>query len=358
MAITFVPGVEGGHNQVMTPQKAFEPIQYTKKDYENVRFDQNSESTINEDASEEEQTHARKRHQTDGLFTPSNGFFTWALKLQAPLSEETVDEQTAGAFSIANSFIDQEPQATNPSLGPRVPRLLLTTLLSQRLQKSLVIMELPLELDANHMNAVYNMIAIPVPDTMNFKARYSSLLRHFTKIELMPEKKTKPIVGVLTSMTNCTVKIITLAERLKRDLESFAIGFFQYCAVQPQNVSLGHVNSVKRKRKEDIGNRNSTTDSVANVVTGPVGQASNDNKEEEEEAFQTMSVPEEGSPRVAASGDQKLRRVPAMTIFLALASVPELRQLYWLDSLVVCLYRCLSLISSTVNRPTDLWRTV
>lgn len=331
MAITFVPSAEESHDQVMTTHKTFEPIQYTQKNYENVRFDMSLESMTekdeDEDSSEEEGKRASKCLRTKGLFVPRNGFFKWNHKVQTPISENAVDEQITGASSIANSCIDQEAQATHASHGHRVPKLLLTTLLSQPLQKTPVIVELPLELDASHMNAVYTMISVPVPHSMNYKARYSSLLRYFTKTELMPEPKMKPIIVVLTSVPNCTFKIITLAEKLKRDLESSAIKCFQYCAVQPRNVSLGHVNSVKRNRKENTANRSSTADGVASVVTGSDGQASNDN--DEEEAFQTMAVSREGLPRVAASGDRKLRRVPVMTIFLALASVPELRQLYW-----------------------------
>lgn len=342
MAITSTPGAEGDHVQVTTTHKPFEPIQYTYKTYQKTSFEAKLESTTDEYEDEdvnEEDKHASKRLQTNGLFVPSNGFFTWAHKVQAPTSENAAEEQAASISSMANGSLDQEAQATNPSHGSRVPRLLLTTLLPQQLIKSLVILELPLELDANHMNAVYTMISVPVPDSLSFKARYASLLQHFVKIHLRPEQKAEPTIAVLTPVTNCTVKMITLAEKLKRDLESCAIKCFQYCAAQSRKVLLDHVKSVKRNRKGDTANRDATADSVASVAIGLDGRASNENDEEEEEAFQTMGLPHENSPRVAASGDRKLRHVPVMTIFLALASVPELRQRYWLDSLVVYLDR-------------------
>ena len=287
------------------------------------------------DESEEENRGARKRIRTHGLFVPGNGFSKWSHKFQAPTSAHIVDEQAAGASSIANYFIDQDPQATDASHGPRVPGLLLTTLLPPRLQKNLILVELPLELDASHMNAAYTMISVPVPDSINFKARYSSLLHYIKKAPLLPEQKTRPKLFVLTSITNCTVKIITVAEKLKRDLESCAIKYFQYCAIQPRNVSVDHFDYGKRNRKGDPANPNSTADSAAGVATGLVEQASNDN--DEEEAFQTMAPAHEGSPMMAASGHRKLRRLPVMTIFLALTSIPELRHLFWLDSLVPCL---------------------
>lgn len=345
MTVTSVPSAKEDHDQAITTHKNFEPIQYTKNKYENSHCDMKSEIETDEHESEnlsdEEDEHARKRLRTEGLFVPSNGFVTGAHKVQAPTLEH-VEEKSTGASCIANGFLDQETQATDISHGPRVPGLYLTTLLPQRLQESLTIVELPPELDASHMNAVYTMISIPVPGSMNFKAKYSLLLQHFTKIKVIPEQKTKPLIFVLTSTTNCTVKIITLAEKLKRDLASSAIKCFQYCAVQAQKVLMDRVNSVKRNQKWGIENRDSTTDNVTGTASGSAGQDSNDN--EEEEAFQTMAVPREGSPKVTASGDRKLRRLPIMTIFLGFASVPELRQLYQLASLFASL--CQFLISN------------
>lgn len=326
----------------MTRLTTFEPIQYTKENYENGRLDMNSESMADEyvdesedkseEESEKESRRARKHLRTRGLIVPSSGFSTWSHNVQANTSAHTVDEETAGASSIANCFIDQEPQTTDACHGPRVPGLLLTTLLPPRLLKDLFLAELPLELDASHMNAAYTMISVPVPDSINFKARYSSLLHYFKKAQLLPEQKTKPTIFVLTSISNCTVKIITVAEKLKRDLRLGAIECFQYCAMQPRNVSVDHFNKVKRNRKGEPVNRNPTADGVASVATGSVEQASNDN--DEEEAFQTMTVAHEDSPMVAASGTPKLRRLPMITIFLALTSAPELRYLFWLDALV------------------------
>lgn len=331
-------GAEEGHNQVMPILTTFEPVQYTKENYEDGHFDMNSDKVADEyedeskDESEEEDRGARKRLRTHGLFVPGNGFSKWSHKVQAPTSAHIVDEQTADASSIANCFIDQEPQATDTSHGPRVPGLLLTTLLPPRLQKNLFLAELPLELDASHMNAAYTMISVPVPDSMNFKARYSSLLHYVKKAPLLPEQKTRPQILILTSITNCTVKIITVAEKLKRDLESCAIKCFQYSAIQPRNVSVDRFNNGKRNRKGDPANPNSTADSAAGVATGLVEQASDNN--DEEEAFQTMAPAHED---LATSSNRKLRRLPVMTIFLALTSVPELRHLFWLDSLVPCL---------------------
>lgn len=285
-----------------------------------------------EDESEVEDSQASKRLQAEGLFVSSNGFSTWAHEAQAPTSEYTVGKQSASASSNSDCSIDQEPRATDASHGSRVPGLSLTTLLPQRLQKDLVIMELPLELDASHMNAVYTMISVPVPDSINFKARYSSLLRYFKNAQVIQEQKTKPIIFILTSITNCTVKIITLAEKLKRDLESYAIECFQYCAIQPRNVSLDNFNNAKRNRKGKVANQGATAENVASVATGSVAHDSN--KNDEEEAFQTMTVAHEDSPTVVASGDRNLRRLPVMTIFLAFTSIPELRHLYWLDSLI------------------------
>ena len=341
----------------MTMHISFEPIQYTRETYENVHFDMGSESMAeehedeDEDESEGEDIQTGKRLRTRGLFVSSNGFSTWAHKVQAPTSEYTVGKQTAGASSVSDCFIDQEPRATDASHGPRVPGLSLTTLLPQRLQKDLVIVELPLELDASHMNAVYTMISVPVPDSMNFKARYSSLLRYFKKAQVMQEQKTKPIIFILTSITNCTVKIITLAEKLKRDLEFYAIECFQYCAVQPRNVSLDNFNNAKRNRKEKAANQDATADSVASVATGSVEQDSY--KMDEEEAFQTMTVAHEDSPTAVASGDRKLRRLPVMTIFLALISIPELRHLYWSDSLITYSINAIELSLCPGNKSSD-----
>lgn len=393
-------GAEESHNQVMASFTTFEPVQYTRKDYVDSFFGMDSERIANECGNEnkseikdksKKKSKKKDRRAKIRFRTQDFSIVKWSHKVQAPTSAHTVDEQlpkrshkvqapasahtvdeqivkrshkvqaptsahtvdeqTAGASSIANCFIDQEPQATNTSHGTRVPGLLLATLLTPRLQKDLFLAELPLELNASHMNAAYTMISVPVPDDTNFKARYSSLLRYFQKAQLLPEQKTRPTVFVLTSITNCTVKIITVAEKLKRDLKSCAIECFQYCAIQSRNVSVDHFNNGKRNRKGETAIHNLRADSAPKAATGSAEQAFNDN--DEDEAFQTMTVAPKGSPTVAASDNPKLRRLPVMTIFLALTSVAELHHLIWLDSWVPCLINVIKLTIYLGNKPTD-----
>lgn len=321
--------VKEGHVEVMTVPNNFEPIQYNYNAYKKTGLVSDSDSATDEDKSmdEDEHKHASQRLRANGLFVPSNAAFIRVHEAHKHTSEPTAEEQTAGISSTADDFLDQEAQTTKPSHGTRIPKLLLTTLLSQQLADNLVILELPPELDANHMNVAYNMVSVPVPDALSFKKRFTSLLRHFVQVHLGPEQKAEPTIFVLTPVNNSTVKMITLAEKLKRDLDSCGVKCFQYCSVQSRMDSVNHTKSVKRNRKGETGKQDETTQrTVVNKAAGLHRQACNDN--DEEEAFQNMDIPHENVPKVATSDNRKLRRAPVMTIFLALAPVPELRQIY------------------------------
>ena len=323
-----------GYVEVMTVPNNFEPIQYNYNASKKTGFTTDSDSATDEDKSteEDEHKHASQHLRAKGLFVSSSGAFIRVHNAHKPTSEPTAEEQTAAIPSTADNFLDQGAQNTNPSHGTRIPKLLLTTLLSQQLIDNLVVMELPPEMDADHMNAVYNMVSVPVPNPLSFKQRFTSLLRHLVQSHLEPEAKAEPTIFVLTPVNNSTVKMITLAEKLKRDLDSCGVKCFQYCSVQSRLDSVNHTNSVKSNQKGKPGKQDETTEcTVVSAAAGLDMEACNDS--DEEEAFQKMDIPYETVPKVATSENRKLRRVPVMTIFLALAPVPELRQIYELDSL-------------------------
>lgn len=341
-----------GHVEVMMVPNNFEPIQYNYNASRKTGFTTDSDSATDEDKSmeEDEHKHASQQLRANGLFVSSNGAFLRVHKAHKPTSESTAEEPAPAISSTADELLDQGAQTTNPSHGTRIPKLLLTTLLSQQLRDNLVVSELPPEMDADHMNVVYNMVSVPVPDSLSFKQRFTSLLRHFVQSHQEPEQKAEPTIFVLTPVNNSTVKMITLAEKLKRDLDSCGVKCFQYCSVQSRMDSVKHTKSVKRNRKGKPGKQDETTEcTVASAAAGLDVEACNDN--DEEEAFQKMNIPYENVPKVATSENWKLRRVPVMTIFLALAPVPELRQIYELESLrSICIDEILRLTACAVNK--------
>jgi hypothetical protein len=182
------------------------------------------------------------------------------------------------------------------------------------------------------MNMSYNMVSVPVPASLSFKNRYATLLRHFVEIHSRPQEKTEPTIIVLSPVENCTGKMITLVEKLKRDLESRSVRCFQYCAVQSRLIMVDRSKGAKRNSKGKNTGRNEETDAgVAKAAISLDENGCDENAEEEEEAFQNMDESKGNPSKTGTCGNMKQRRFPVMTIFLALTPVPELRQLYRSD---------------------------
>lgn len=275
----------------------------------------------------------------NGLSEPCNDGLTRTHEAQRFTSEttSTVKKHNSGALNSFHLSSEQRAQSTNSSNGSRIPRQVLMTLLPQKSTDNLVIAELPSGLDADHINATYSMISIPVPDNLSFRDRFTSLLRYFVKLQSSPKPVVKQTIIVLSPLKTGSTKIITLAEKLKRDLKKCGVVCFQYSAVQSRTVKISRTGSVKTspkaESKEPRENRPSTK---VRATVGLKAQAGNDN--DEEQAFQNMEASHDELPLISLSGDPKFHRVPVMTIFFALSSVPELRQLYTSDALTVYLF--------------------
>lgn len=300
--------------------KAFEPVQYTFEFYTEAHYNATTDSTTDED----EGSPVSKRLRTNGLFKPMNDVFIVTHKAQKPTSALKAKEKTTGVADTGDEFVYREVQTTNVSHGSRIPKLLLTTLLPHWPAKNVTISELPHELDSDLMNAAYKMVSVPVPEKMCFRTRFASLLRHFVENRPCPQPKAEPTVFMLFPVENCSCKMITLAEKIKQDLEVRKIRCFQYCALQSRTIL---VERVKTNRKEDKINQDANADTaVTSRANGLDGQECNNNHEEEE--FQTMGVPKGNLSKEANSDGPKLRRLPVMSIFLAMVPVPELRLFY------------------------------
>jgi hypothetical protein len=309
--------------------KVVEPIQYASEFYTEANYKETTDSTAGED----EDARASKRLRTNSFSENMNGVFRMANAAQKPISEPTAKGKTAGVADTGDGSVYQEVQTTNLSHGSRIPRLLLTTLLPLSLTKNIIVSELPPELDSDHMNASYKMVSVPVPDKLCFRARFASLLRHFVENRPCPQLKTETTVFMLFSVKNCSCKMITLAEKIKQDLEVRQIRCFQYCALQSRTIL---VERAQTNRKEEKVSQDANADTV--ISSGAKGLDGHErNNEDEEEAFQTMDVSKGHSKEVVSDGP-KLRRLPVMTIFLAMAPVPELRQLYELAPLFIYLH--------------------
>ena len=276
---------------------------------------------------------AIKRRRTNGPPVPNHGALIKTHETQRLVSESTVKNSIAGVSRTVYDILKQDVQTATPSHGSRIAKLLLTTLLPQNLTRNLVISELPDELDADHMNNTYNMVSVPVPDGLSFRNRFTSLLQHLVAIHSSTKVEAEPIIFVFVPVENDSIKLITLVEKLKCDLKKCGVECFQYCAVRSRMVKVNLTPGVKRNRKTEIKDADGKPRSaVASSAVELEGQACDDN--DEEEAFQTMDPSHDKLSLIASSNDEKLRRVPVMTIFLALDPVPELRKLYMLDSLL------------------------
>ncbi len=321
----FTPGAAGAHTDVMIPN-AVEKIQFTNENHTETGFTTRSDRGIDEDE------HPRKRFRVNSFSDPSTDVFVLAHESKLPSSKSTAEKKTAEASGSADNYVDQEAQFTNPSQGSRIPKRLLTTLLSQQFTSKLVVLELPPEMDSDHMNMSYNMVSVPVPASLSFKNRYATLLRHFVEIQSRLQEKTEPTIMVLSPVENCTGKMITLVEKLKRDLGSRSVRCFQYCAVQSRLIMVDRTKGAKRNSKGKNTSRNEEAETVmANAAISLDENGSHENAEEEEEAFQTMDETKGNPSKMGTCGNMKQRRFPVMTIFLALTPVPELRQLYRSD---------------------------
>lgn len=309
--------------------KVFKPIRNTFESYTEANYNVTTDSAADED----EDAHASKRLRTNGSPEHMTDVVITARNAQKLTSARTAKGKPIGVADTGDEFFNQEIQTTNLSHGSRIPRLLLTTLLPQSLTKNIIISELPPELNSDHMNSTYKMVSVPVPDKLCFRTRFTSLLRHFIENRPCSQVKAESTVFMLSPVKNCSGKTITLAEKIKQDLKIRDIKCFQYCALQSRTILIERA---KTNRKKEKVNQDANADTA--VSSGTNGSDGQERKYDDgEEAFQTMDVPKGNLSKDIISDGPKLRRLPVMTIFFAMAPVPELRLFYELAPLVTYL---------------------
>lgn len=147
------------------------------------------------------------------------------------------------------------------------------------------------------LDSRYDVLRLNVISSTSIASRTTLLIRHLTK----QSAGGKVVIASLHAKAPVANKLISAIEITKRELSQNDRKVYQYSAITSERTSLKHkeTNATKGKQAGNDAAGDAEGDEVA--------------EDDEDEAFEVMGQKE------------KIRDVPALTVFLSLASVKELR---------------------------------
>lgn len=154
--------------------------------------------------------------------------------------------------------------------------------------------------DPSTLETKYGLIRINIASSSQISSLTAKVI---ASLEEDSEQSEKPTIVIMTAKSRVASKLISIVEIAKRELEAKGVKCFQYSAVSSQMVELPD-RSKDGQKKDDARSMGATADD-----------------EISDDAFEVM-----GDEKPA--GGTKIRALPVLTVYLAKASVKELKNAY------------------------------
>ncbi|MCJ1243426.1 hypothetical protein MMC30_000623 [Trapelia coarctata] len=196
-----------------------------------------------------------------------------------------------------------------------------------------------------HLQHKYALATMTFSSSSKINQKVRALISRMEKFSFA-DLNAKPGVVILQAKAPVAVKMVSVVEIAKREIEKEKGKWWQYSKVEgrleelkervkKKNDTKGEGKTLKEWQAEQKSETNEGGDAMEEVVdeaeAAPklkVQTAASAEEDEDDEAFQTMADVGDTGKGASAPGRPKVRAIPIMTICMARVPVPELKESY------------------------------
>ena len=190
-----------------------------------------------------------------------------------------------------------------------------------------------------HLRSHYAFATMSISSSSKITQKVRSLRTHLEKFSFA-DVKARPGVVALYARAIMVSKMISIVEIVKREVEREGGRLYQYSRLESLLGELKRKHPKVEREGENAPSDGKTLrvwqaaqgDSIAVSLQPAIGdgEMEEQDKVEEEEAFETMTEKGPRDPVYVPNSEErkKVRAIPMMTIYLSRVSVPDLKQLY------------------------------
>ncbi|KAI4212512.1 MAG: hypothetical protein LQ351_004764 [Letrouitia transgressa] len=173
------------------------------------------------------------------------------------------------------------------------------------------------------LQASYNVTTISIISSSSINAKIRNLLFHFEQCSA-PEKSSQQRVVVLRAKAKVASKLVTVVEIAKKEIECSKGRWWQYSNVTARYEKFMMAERPLDDRKVPVNRSEKLQQDAQTSLKNDSASTINDSQDE----FEEMSLIGCNGSGSWKQGQNKVKAVTILTIFLASTSIPKLKELF------------------------------